>query len=197
MSSVSENKTTTKSYVFTNEWFEYQRKVLQTVIPLPTGEFHILEVGSHEGRSTVFYIDNFLCDAKSTITSIDPYDDSDPTTPVNETTFRIFLNNISKSEYPSKFNLIKGYSNDVIPLLTVKKKVYDFITIDGSHLTKDVLYDAVSSFVLLKTGGYMLFDDYGQETVRTAVDAFIKCNQGSIDVLHAGYHLILRKINHN
>ena len=37
---------------------------------------------------------------------------------------------------------------------------YDYIYIDGSHMPKWVLIDAVLSWDLLKKGGLMIFDDY-------------------------------------
>lgn len=37
---------------------------------------------------------------------------------------------------------------------------FDFIYVDGLHLSQDVLYDALLSFDLLKVGGILIFDDY-------------------------------------
>jgi predicted O-methyltransferase YrrM len=40
------------------------------------------------------------------------------------------------------------------------KNIYDFIYIDGSHIAKDVLTDACMAWPLLKPKGIMVFDDY-------------------------------------
>jgi cephalosporin hydroxylase len=60
---------------------------------------------------------------------------------------------------------------------------YDFIYIDGSHLAKDVLTDAVLAWQILEPGGYLAFDDYTWtekprqeanplDNPRLAIDAF-------------------------
>jgi len=60
---------------------------------------------------------------------------------------------------------------------------YDFIYVDGSHLAKDVLIDAVLAWQILEPGGYLAFDDYTWtekprqeanplDNPRLAIDAF-------------------------
>jgi hypothetical protein len=63
-----------------------------------------------------------------------------------------------------------------------------------------VLSDAVRSFELLKTGGLLIFDDYRwkmncPEELRPkiAIDAFITSYRNSLEVVHSGYQLIIRK----
>ncbi len=60
---------------------------------------------------------------------------------------------------------------------------YSFIYVDGSHLAKDVLTDAVLAWQILEPGGYLAFDDYTWtekprqeanplDNPRLAIDAF-------------------------
>lgn len=42
----------------------------------------------------------------------------------------------------------------------MRNERFDFIYVDGSHRSPDVIYDAILSFGLLKKGGIMIFDDY-------------------------------------
>jgi hypothetical protein len=64
---------------------------------------------------------------------------------------------------------------------TDRRATYDMIYIDGSHIAKDVLRDAVCAFDYLKKGGVMVFDDYdwlaiddptGKQRPRLAIDAW-------------------------
>ena len=155
----------------------------------------MLEIGAFEGRSTTYFIDNYLFHKNSTIETVDPFDTKDPTTPLTNYTYNIFLKNIKNSRYPEKSYLHKEYSKDILPVLLTQKKQYDLITIDGSHLIQDVLFDAVNCFYLTKVGGYMFFDDYGAGDPKKAIDAFVRCFSEKIKVIHTGYHLALIKLS--
>jgi len=82
-------------------------------------------------------------------------------------------------------------------------KIYDYILIDGSHLAHDVLTDAVLCYWLLKPGGIMFFDDYGQNGEdatsthfpRLAIDAFTRCFADQGQIVHRAYHLVFKKSN--
>ena len=65
------------NYEFTTNWFEYQKSVIERFILPSSKEYHFLEIGSYEGMSTVYYIDNYLENPNSTITTIDPFNISD------------------------------------------------------------------------------------------------------------------------
>ena len=58
---------------------------------------------------------------------------------------------------------------------------FDFIYVDGSHQAQDVLADAVMSWMLLRKGGLLIFDDYLWEkndflsTPKFAIDSFVNC----------------------
>jgi hypothetical protein len=82
-----------------------------------------------------------------------------------------------------------------------KKEFLDIVYIDGNHMSKYVLEDAVNSFYSLKNYGVMVFDDYGggleQPThmqSKTGVDCFIKSYEKYLNIIYIGYQLILQKI---
>jgi predicted O-methyltransferase YrrM len=185
---------------FTAAWFEDQREVVAHFLHADSNcELHILEIGAYEGRGTVFYIDNYLQHPKSTITSIDPFCLSDVTTPLTDQTYKRFLSNVARSNYPNKLELHKQYSLRVLPQLIMQDKQYDYITIDGSHLCSDVLVDACLAYRLLKPEGIMFFDDYDNDMADTeanvpkkAIDSFLRCHP-DMDVLHKQYHLVAQK----
>lgn len=108
----------------------------------------------------------------------------------------------------SKIKVIihKGLSKNILPSLKnqLQSNFFDLIYIDGSHESSDVLYDAVSSFDLLKRNGLMIFDDYlwglGERELtdcpKLAIDAFTNCYSKKIEILHKlpHYQLYLRKL---
>jgi predicted O-methyltransferase YrrM len=68
---------------------------------------------------------------------------------------------------------------------------FDFIYIDGSHETHQVLRDAVNAEQLLTSGGLMAFDDYlwddgSGDTPRPAIDAFLTCYRRRVTILTMG-----------
>jgi hypothetical protein len=181
-------------YVFTTNWFEFQKPVIEKYFYSSTSKISILEIGCFEGRSTTFYIDNYLSHPESSITCIDPFLPEDATTPLTCDTYKTFLNNISASQHPNKVSLHKELSENILPLLKIQNKKYNYISIDGSHLKEKVLIDTIFSFLLLEDGGIIFFDDYGAEDVKTAVDSFLTCYRDFFTILHSGYHLVLQKI---
>ena len=211
-----------KNYKFTQNWFSSND--LAKFLPLQTQEeTHILEIGSFEGKSTVWFIDNLLDNPKSSITCIDPwisYDQKhDSMNSYSEDLnnkeqfenvldgfvftdeYQTFLHNIHETTKPSQVNIIKGFSKSILPNLITESKKFDVIFIDGNHIAPCVLLDAVMSWELLNVNGYMIFDDYLwcmdlPETLRPklAVDNFIKNYSDYLEVCYNDYRLAVKKI---
>lgn len=156
----------TNLYRYTNDWFcrniNISMKLLQRLYNVDN-ELHILEIGTHEGRSAIWMLDNLCYHPNSTFTSIDPYLAEDITSPVSNQTYENFLHNISLCLNKIKFVQYKDLSCNILPTLLEEKRLYDIIYIDGSHLMEDVLYDLKMSDSLLKSGGVILLDDIGYE----------------------------------
>ena len=92
-----------------------------------------------------------------------------------------------------------GKSNEVLRSLWVNN--YDFIYVDGSHSSYDVIYDAVLSWHLLKKGGILAFDDYSwrqdnpeTETPKIAIDAFLRIFAGKYTLLYKKGYVIIEKM---
>jgi hypothetical protein len=96
---------------------------------------------------------------------------------------------------------LKSTSVEALGAAIAHKKQFDFIYIDGSHLSKDVLTDACMSWPLLKDKGFMVFDDYMWrppgftllQRPKIAIDTFINMFEDELIVTHIGYQLIVRK----
>jgi len=84
------------------------------------------------------------------------------------------------------------------------KEFLDLVYIDGNHMAKYVLEDAVLSFHCLKEGGYMVFDDYGwgvdspeHARPKTGIESFMHSYGEHFTPLHVGWQVILRKIKYD
>src|SRR5262249_47345915 len=109
----------------------------------------------------------------------------------------IFLENISA--FAPKVQVQVGLSQELLR----KHRLYsfDFVYVDGSHRSPDVLEDAVLAFRLIKSGGVMIFDDYEWETYRgtldnprAGIDSFLEMFTDQHSVISKGYQVAIRKL---
>ena len=160
-----------------------------------------LEIGTFEGQSAIWAINNILTHPSSKIVCIDTFEGSDehPGMGIDisaiEATFR---HNIQMAKGENRIKIKKGYSQAV--LRTLPFTSFDFAYIDGSHLAADVLTDAVLTFPLLKKGGILAFDDYHWDMdpnplrrPQIAIKAFLKVFKGQYKTLHHDEQVFLRK----
>ena len=151
-----------------------------------------LEIGALYGGSSVFILEEFCKEGGSHHYIMD----------IN--TNEYIENNIEP--YKNKLTYLLGESSNSFKTFNhngVTKEFLDLIYIDGNHLSKYVLEDAVNSFYCLKNIGIMIFDDFGggleQEShlqVKTGVEAFIHAYGKYVNVIYADYQLILQKIEY-
>jgi predicted O-methyltransferase YrrM len=189
-------------YIFTVDWFSNNIPIwshyLQKYMNKPNLNF--LEIGSFQGRSTVWLLENILTNSISKITCIDTFEGSIEHT-INyqehiKNLYDVFKHNIS--DFKDKVIIKKNKSQIVLRQL---EDSYDFIYIDGDHKASSVLEDAVLSFPLLKNGGIMIFDDYlwfemknHIDNPKCAIDAFLEIYDDKIKVLHKEYQVIIEKL---
>ncbi len=172
---------------------------------------HFLEIGSFEGRSACWFLENILTHPSSHITCIDlftwdrsvekTYVDAGLMSPMPEgwDMEKAFDHNIEDIGATSRTRKMRGASISMLPKL--HGEFFDAIYIDGSHKAADVLMEAVLCWLLLKPEGVLMFDDYpwqGPYTdplmmPRIAIDAFLSINAGQYEVLHKQWMVIIRK----
>lgn len=149
-----------------------------------------LEIGVFEGGSAIWMLENILTDPTTKMTCIDIFPE-----PLREK----FLSNLRISGFYEKATVIKGPSQVELRYLPLNS--FDIIYIDGSHVAKDVLADAVLSWELLKTGGIMIFDDYKWEEKlpaelrpQIAIDSFISAFKNDVEIIYHNDQVILKKL---
>ena len=196
-------------YSFSTDWFSCHIPVWKLLI----GETHsigkILEIGSYEGRSTTWLIENaFRTSGKGEIFCIDPWTGGieHQATDMSGLEERFKRNiEIAKSRTSAEITVtpLKGLSIDhLIALIANGHRLsFDLIYIDGSHECPDVLNDLVLSFQLCKVGGLIICDDYlwsrethGSEDLlhqpKLAIDSFVNCYRRKLFL----YNTILSQI---
>lgn len=154
-----------------------------------------MEIGVFEGRTTFWMLDTYTS-IQSHI-AIDPFRGNYE---VDDTILDMvkdrFLENLSQCNHKNKVRFYECRSVDVLCDI---KDTFDFIYIDGDHTSSSVLEDVVRSFQMIRSGGVLLLDDAtrwkytkhaskeksGDPSLspRLAIDAFIHCNWGRIEVL--------------
>ncbi len=154
----------------------------------------VLEIGSFEGRSAVWMLENALDHPDSSLTCVDTWQGSQSTLAAsqNDDIFARFNNNIASHSH--KVKVKRGRSCDMLKTIDLLSSRFDWIYIDGDHDTHAVLEDAVLAWPLLKLGGVMLFDDYSCGGPKPAIDAFVKCYYPKLQILYCDHlQLLLKK----
>lgn len=168
-------------------------------------DLNFLEIGSFEGRSACWLLENILTSDSSRLTCIDTFDfagqgviwlqdEGSESMSIEER----FDYNIKLTGRSNNVRKIVGYSRDALRSLPLSS--FDFIYIDGAHIATNVLEDAVLSWPLLKNGGLLTFDDYGWEghpnllfRPRVAVDAFLAIYRLQYRLVHKAYQVTIEK----
>ena len=221
-----------RPFTFTKDWHSrhvaYWSHHLKPFVNKPC---NYLEIGCFEGLSTVWMLSHVLTNPSSQLTVCDTFcgvqgqNDIAETTRVTSQTRMRFDDNISRCPGTAKpIRLFATMScNMFAELLSLNPNAgaaegpaasdlaaqalrhrpeYDLIYVDGSHVARDVLLDAVCGFALLRVGGLIMFDDYQWKLLPEeyncpglGIDVFRSCFQAHIEIVHLGYQFFCRKIS--
>jgi predicted O-methyltransferase YrrM len=181
------------SYDFTADWFSGNIPTWTKIVWAFKPRF-VLEIGSYEGRSAVWLINNTPL---LTLHCVDIWEDA-------EIEARFDSNvKYALSRTPAvAFTKLKMPSSEaLISLRAGIGRKFDLIYIDGSHTAPDVLSDAVLAWPLLNVGGVMIFDDYLWRSKPDALDIAAKQNpldepKIAIDAFINVYQQKLKIISH-
>lgn len=192
-------------YKFTEDWFSENNpeKVVRQFDGF-LSEFKdkpstFLEIGSFEGMSTIWMLENILTNKESKLFCIDAWAEW------TGDAFVRFVENINKTGLKDKVRIVKGDSSEELRIFP--KEYFDFIYVDGDHDEKAVIKDAIGSFRVLKKGGIIAFDDYllgirypnspGSKAMngstKKAIDYFLDVFQDELEIIHKDYQVWIRK----
>lgn len=204
-------------YQFTKDWFNWAPQVWEQLIPhLPgePGKRNFLEIGSFEGRSMTWIVENMMVE-NDWLGCIDTWEGGEEhgAEDMGEVEKRFIHNRAAAWEkFPYRdVKMLKGSSVDILAMYLSKAHdwperlhEFHFIYIDGSHTAPDVLTDACLAWPLLKPKGMMVFDDYLWGDPRDilhrpkpAIDAFCNIFAETAEIVHVGYQLVVRKKEQN
>ena len=192
------------SYTFTQNWFNNSgvKTELKKFIS-PEKENRILEIGSFEGQSSVFFSDHFLFNEKSLLICVDPFFDSGTvdgitTLYVNQNVKKRFLDNISKSNNSNKIQH-HCITSDIF--FKNNTKTFNFIYIDGCHNPEYVKRDINNAFNVLEKNGILWMDDYlygnrkeHNGTPKDIIDIFLHENHNKLKVIYKAYQIAIIKL---
>lgn len=154
----------------------------------------ILEVGSFEGRSALFFL-NFFPGAD--LTCIDLFEQQQPEgSPSLEDRF-----DANVASFSHRLRKLKGRSATELAKLVDADEAFDLIYIDGDHSRDPVLIDSLLAWQLLKPGGFLIWDDYlwavpnrgRRHSPKQAIDTFVRLHRKRMSIVHRGYQVIIRR----
>jgi predicted O-methyltransferase YrrM len=187
---------------FSSDWasrhFPIWRRVLA---PLRGRGAKVLEIGSWEGRSAIFFL-NYLRD--STITCIDSFEGG-----IEHRTFQPFAEQLPVIErrfdrnlarFGNRVEKIKSASVPALERLAREGRQFDLAYVDGGHHRDEVMADSVHVWPLIRPGGIVIWDDYTwsptappEDRPQPAIDAFLDAHAGRYRVLAKGLQMIVRR----
>jgi len=162
----------------------------------------ILEIGSWEGLSTYFMLDQMQ---HSVVTSVDTWGGADEHKDGSATSRDSIIyveDRFDRNLAPHKTRLTKFKGESIkFWALADENNKYDLIYIDGSHHVDDVLLDASRGFKLLKNSGIMIFDDYYFRYYQRrdcnpayAINTFLRAHRGEYKILLFTQQLWIKKV---
>lgn len=181
-------------YKYSQTWFlDSEIKTLLFTFLKKSTQNKILEIGSFEGLSSVFFADNFLDNPNSFLVCVDPFLSIDHNDHVhfglNEAEIN-FNFNISICKNANKIITHKTSSDD---FFKNNKLNYTFIYIDGCHEPSFIKRDLENAYLVLEENGIMWMDDYrgGDGKIKNTIDEFV--NKYNCKIIHKGYQLAIQK----
>ena len=187
---------------FSQDWFSQNIPNFEAIKKMFVGPINnILEIGSIEGRSTCWMLENMLSD-NGTMVCLDTFEGSaEHSCLALDSLFETWRKNVEWVRKETQtVRAFKGPSFVGLGEQIAAARQFDFIYVDGSHAASDVLTDAVMAFGLAKSGAVLLFDDYLWTDMpgllnrpKMAIDTFQAIFSEKCDPVLYGYQIAFRK----
>jgi hypothetical protein len=166
-------------------------------------DLNFLQLGVFTGDASLWLLENILTSETSNLTDVDTWEGSDEPDhePMDfDDVWKTYLKKITS--HLNVYFLRQRTTDYLVNVLADPPyKMFDFIYIDADHTTVGVLMDAELSWLLLKSGGIIAFDDYtwGHESgdprlaPQVGIDLFLHRHLGNYELLTKNTQVWLRK----
>lgn len=149
-----------------------------------------LEIGVYEGRSLTWIAQNIL-PKQSHIHALDKFQ--------HHGLPERFSKNIEPLKQQFQIQVLSGWSEKVLPQL--EKQNYDLIYVDADHIYVQVWNDIILAWPLLKTGGYIVLDDYiwskflvpNSDRPEIAINDFLNLASNSYRMIYKDVQIFIQK----
>ncbi|KAF8961161.1 glycosyltransferase family 8 protein [Flammula alnicola] len=203
--SLTNSNDTTYQFTPTQDWFSHNIQHWTALSGrVESSHPRVLEIGSWEGRSAVFLLDN-LCKDGGEIICIDHFDLLQ--TEAGRLRFDRINHNLKltgkKSRVLEKFS-VPALMTILEEEMSATHPGFDWIYIDGSHEAHDTMLDGELAWRLARKGAIVIFDDYHwdkepEESIhhpKRGIEAFLTLHAGEYERLSddAHYQVILQKL---
>ena len=183
------------SYNENEKWFCNNLNFLNNFFSTKNNINKILEVGSYEGRSAIFFLKTF---PNANIICVDTWSGSDEH---NQYNFTVVEKNFDiNTNYYQNNNCLKKIKNTSNNFFSNNFETFDLIFVDGDHSSHQVKLDIENSWKILNKGGYLLLDDYLwwyykdlQKNPSSSINNFIINNLSDISILKIWNQVIIQK----
>jgi predicted O-methyltransferase YrrM len=176
---------------FTTDWFgryaSYWRELFASQGWRPGVARTVIEIGSYEGKSALWVLENLLQHPQSRLHCVDTFHDREKP----DSYWRRFEANVLRSPHADKVSVSVSASLPFLARFVASGSKADFVYVDGSHRAAEVLEDLVLAFHATRPGGIIICDDYlkgapsGDLTLgspKLAVDAFTTIYRDRLDI---------------
>ena len=178
---------TDRGPVFATDWTTWNVHKWQELLGHLVGEsVRMVEVGCHEGRSSIWFLQNILTHAAARLVCCDPKPCSN------------FESNLEAAGVRDRVEFVASESRVALPQLADKSLAAAYL--DGSHEAADVLRDGLEVLQKMVPGGVIIFDDYEHEHLPqrhvlpcVGIDAFLKVAEPHfVATVHKGWQLAVK-----
>jgi predicted O-methyltransferase YrrM len=195
-----------RKYQFTEsqDWFSFNADIWRQLFSkIQSSSPRALEIGTWEGRSAVFLLDE-LCGTTGSLTCIDHFDLMG--TVAGKDRYKRVMHNLTATG--KTFRVVDQFSMPALMML-LREEIssdtpgFDFIYVDGSHEADDTLLDGELAWRLARKGAIFIFDDYdwnvepkdSRHHPKRGVDAFMALHSGEYERLssESQYQMVLQK----
>ena len=186
-----------KKYEFTADWFDHNIKNWKVNLNKFVGQpVNFLEIGSYEGRSALWCLENILTHDDSRLVMMDKGFFREDGVNTNDVLER------NVEQYKDKTLLMRTDSKILDQDLLKWNVEFDFVYVDGSHCADGTYRDCKNALALLKENGILCIDDYEWSDIsydgtvpKTGIDKFLNDFSNEIEVIEKDYQVWIRKMN--